>query len=106
MTDCRISREADQFAVVSYSNLKIDERDALQREVDAWIALGNKPTKATNSDEVYARGRTKNAVVREAKKRKKPTFFFGCAFHGETRFSTETKKCLACTNTILSRGAK
>ena len=106
MTDCRVSSEVSHYAVPTDSNLKIDERDALQREVDAWIALGNKPSEAVNSDEVYARGRTKNAVVREAQKRKKSTFFFGCAFHGETRFSTETKKCLACTNTILSRGAK
>ena len=104
MTDCRISREADQFAVVSYSNLKIDERDALQREVDAWEALGNKPTEATNSDEVYARGRTKNDVVREAQKRKKSTFFFGCPKHGETRFCTVSKKCIACSTDITNRG--
>ena len=104
MTDCRISSEVSYYAVPSDSNLKTDRRDALQREIDAWIALGNKPTEATKSDEVYARGRSKTMVIREAKKRNKSTFFFGCAFHGETRFSTETKKCLACTNTILSRG--
>lgn len=106
MTDCRISSETDQYAVPTHSNLKIEERDALQREVDAWIALGNKPSEATNSDEVYARGRSKTMVIREAKKRNKSTFFFGCAKHGETRFSTETKKCLACTKEIVSRGAK
>lgn len=103
MTDCRISREADQYAVLTYSNLKIDERDALQREVDAWKALGNKPSEVINSDEVRARGRKKRDVVKEAKKRNKSTFFFGCALHGETRFSTETKKCIACTKAIVSR---
>ena len=104
MTDCRVSSEVSHYAVLTYSNLKIDERDALQREVDAWIAKGNKPSEDTNSDEVRSLGRTKNVVVREAQKRKKSTFFFGCAFHGETRFSTETKKCIKCTTDITNRG--
>ena len=104
MTDCRISSEVSHYAVPTDSNLKIAERDALQREVDAWIALGNKPTEATNSDEVYARGRTKNAVVKEAQKRKKSTFFFGCPKHGETRFCTVSKKCIACSTDITNRG--
>lgn len=44
------------------------------------------------------------ADVREAQKRKKSTFFFGCPKHGETRFCTVSKKCIACSTDIKSRG--
>lgn len=82
---------------------KIERSNALQREVDAWKALGNKPTEAVSSDEVYARGRSKTMVAREAKKRKKPTFFFGCPKHGETRFCTVRRKCIACSGVVSNR---
>ena len=102
MTDCRIAAQAHQYQLPTFSPVK-PENDTLAQEVAEWEAQGNKPTVLSNTGEVYARGRAKDTVAKEAKSRNKSTFFFGCPKHGETRFSTETKKCIACTKAIVSR---
>ncbi|MFC3902536.1 hypothetical protein SAMN05421749_103292 [Acinetobacter marinus] len=103
MTDCRIASQAHQYQIQTFSPVK-PENYTIAQEVKEWEAKGNKPTILSNTGEVYRRGRSKDVVAKEAKKRNKSTFFFGCPVHGETRFCTVRKKCVACSSVVESRG--
>lgn len=102
MTDCRIASQAHQYQLPTFSPVK-PENDIIAQEVAQWIADGNKPTQLSNTGEVYALGRAKDVVAKEAKKLNKSTFFFGCPVHGETRFCTVRKKCVACSGVVSNR---
>ena len=102
MTDCRIAAQAHQYQLATFSPVK-PENDTLAEEVKQWIADGGKPTILSNTGEIYSRGRAKDTVAKEAKSRNKSTFFFGCPVHGETRFCTVRKKCIACSSVVESR---
>ena len=102
MTDCRIASQAHQYQLPTFSPVK-PENDIIAQEVADWMAKGNEPTVLSNTGEIYSRDRAKDVVAKEAKSRNKSTFFFGCPVHGETRFCTVRRKCVACSGVVANR---
>ena len=95
-----INPRKSEYGLVSYSPIKYAEHQALQDEVEAFVAQGGKIRNLSNSihaDPDYGLfDKRKDELASLARSNRRKFFIFQCPIHGVSKHCAKGLHCLKC----------